>query len=226
MWCKCIVVTFKCIDQTIIERSLVIRGGWHKVHLLSSSASMHYQVHQYHYSSLIRQSVKEHWWSENKSRSSAIEIWSTGRLCHKKILLLLLPFINSVLKNTVKSSILHVLIMHYFVSCIGYQLKQISVICLIFHLCSHLLEILSTPPNIGKHIRVSTKNLKAALARFFADEQTHYRKNIWGSEQIQCFCHAVLSPDENWRWDLWYQYNIYCWFENKQWSLLFFVNGK
>ena len=75
--------------------------------------------------------------------------------------------------------------MHYFVSCIGYQLKQISVICLIFHLCPHLLEILSTPPNIGKHIRVSTKNirvstknLKAALARFFADEQTHYRKNI------------------------------------------------
>ena len=82
--------------------------------------------------------------------------------------------------------------MHYFVPCIGYQLKQISVICLIFHLCPHLLEILSTPPNIGKHIRestknirvstknirVSTKNPKAALARFFADEHTHYRKNI------------------------------------------------
>ena len=77
--------------------------------------------------------------------------------------------------------------------CILYWIPaQISVICLIFHLCPHLLEILSTPPNIGKHIRVSTKNIrvstknirvstenpKAALARFFADEHTHYRKNI------------------------------------------------
>ena len=44
---------FQVHRSTIIERALVIRGGWHKVHLLSSSASMHYEVHQYHYSSLI-----------------------------------------------------------------------------------------------------------------------------------------------------------------------------
>ena len=34
--------------------------------------------------------------------------------------------------------------------------------------------MLSTPPNIGKHIRGSTKNPKAALATFFA--HSHYRK--------------------------------------------------
>ena len=74
--------------------------------------------------------------------------------------------------------------MHYFVSCIGYQLK--SLLYVSFFTCApHLLEILSTPPNIGKHIRVSTKNIrvstenpKAALARFFAGEPAHYRKNI------------------------------------------------
>ena len=81
MWCKCIVVTFKCIDQTISERGRVAQSA---LKWLSSSASMHYQVDQYHYSALIIQSVKEHQWSENKGRSSAIEIWSTGHLCHKQ----------------------------------------------------------------------------------------------------------------------------------------------